>query len=68
MLFLFRGKHGPLVRTLVGTVLLALGLLLQGWLILIAIGAVLLVWGAAGLAGALRLRHRRSPRVDGRQP
>ena len=49
MLFLLRGRHGPIVRTLLGLVLLVVGLLHHGWLILTAVGAVLLVWGVLGV-------------------
>jgi hypothetical protein len=58
MLFLFRGKNGPLVRTIIGALLLIIGILAHGWLILAAIGAVLLIWGVIGLLGAQRIRHQ----------
>jgi hypothetical protein len=69
MLFLLGGQHGPLVRTILGAVMLAVGLLLlKGWLILAAIGAVLLVWGVLGLIGTLRSRQRENARGAGREP
>jgi uncharacterized membrane protein HdeD (DUF308 family) len=67
MLFLFRGTHGPLVRTLLGAIMLVVGLLHRGWLILAAIGAVLLIWGVIGIISAQRIRHQETPRGDGRQ-
>jgi hypothetical protein len=67
MLFLFRGRHGPLVRTILGAIMLVVGLLHRGWLILAAIGVVLLVWGVIGLIGAQRIRHQETPRGDGRK-
>ena len=67
MLFLFRGKHGPLVRIILGAVMLAVGLLHHGWLILAAVGAVLLIWGLIGLVSAQRIRHGESLRGDGRE-
>jgi hypothetical protein len=68
MLFLFRGKHGPLVRTMLGVVLLVAGLLHKGWLILAAIGTVLVIWGVVGLVSAQRIGHRASRPGNGRKP
>ena len=48
MLFLFRGHNGPLVRAIVGAVLLVVGIAVHGGAILVGLGAVLLVWGAIG--------------------
>ncbi|MFI6074060.1 hypothetical protein ACIA5C_21070 [Actinoplanes sp. NPDC051343] len=63
MLFLFRGRHGPMVRIVLGLVMLVVGLLHHGWLIVAVIGAVLLLWGAAGLISA----RRQTPHGNGRQ-
>ncbi|MEV6844163.1 hypothetical protein [Actinoplanes sp. NPDC051411] len=54
MLFLFRGRHGPLVRIILGAIMVAVGLLLHGWVILAAVGAVLLIWGVFGLVSEQR--------------
>jgi uncharacterized membrane protein HdeD (DUF308 family) len=67
MLFLFRGKHGPIVRIVIGAVMLLAGLLLNGWLIVAAVGAVLLVWGVIALVAAQRVRRQESLRGDGRE-
>jgi Flp pilus assembly protein TadB len=58
MLFLFRGKNGPLVRVIIGAVLVIVGIILHGWLILAGIGAVLLIWGAIALLSAQRTQRR----------
>jgi uncharacterized membrane protein HdeD (DUF308 family) len=67
MLFLFRGKHGPLVRIVLGAIMIAVGLLLHGWVILAAVGVVLLIWGVIALLGEQRNRHQGSPRGNGRE-
>ncbi len=58
MLFLFRGHNGPLVRAVVGTLLLVVGVAVAGGAILAGIGAVLLVWGGMGALGAQRARRQ----------
>jgi membrane-bound ClpP family serine protease len=58
MLFLFRGRNGPLVRVVLGAVLIVLGLVVHGGAILAGIGVVLLVWGGMGALSALRARRR----------
>jgi uncharacterized membrane protein HdeD (DUF308 family) len=68
MLFLFRGKNGPLVRVIIGAILLVVGTLAHGWLILAAIGAILLIWGAIGLVAAQRIRHQDRLHSQGRNP
>jgi uncharacterized membrane protein HdeD (DUF308 family) len=65
MLFLFRGKRGPLVRTVLGVIMILVGLLHRGWLIVAAIGVVLLIWGVFGLVSARRVEEAR--RGDGRK-
>jgi uncharacterized membrane protein HdeD (DUF308 family) len=67
MLFLFRGKHGPLVRIVLGAIMVAVGLLFNGWVILAAVGAVLLIRGVIALVGEQRIRHQESPRGNGRE-
>jgi hypothetical protein len=56
MLFLFRGHHGPLVRAIVGAVLIVVGIAVHGGAILVGIGAVALVWGGIGALNARRAR------------
>jgi membrane-bound ClpP family serine protease len=58
MLFLFRGHNAPVVRAVIGAVLLAIGLVLPHGALLAGIGAVLLVWGGIGALSSLRA-HRR---------
>ena len=55
MLFLFRGHNGPLVRAIVGALLLVVGITVHGGAILGAIGTVLLVWGGIGALSAQRV-------------
>jgi hypothetical protein len=57
MLFLFRGHHAPLVRAIVGALLVVVGIAVSGGAILVAIGAVLLVWAGVGGLGAQRARR-----------
>ena len=66
MLFLFRGHNGPLVRAIVGAVLLAVGIAVHGWAILAGIGAVLLVWGGIGALSAQRVGRRSHASSGGR--
>lgn len=68
MLFLLRGKHGPLMRTILGAAMLIVGLLLNGWLLLAAVGAVLLVWGVITLITDHVSRSRHVPTDGSRQP
>jgi hypothetical protein len=58
MLFLFRGHNGPLVRAIVGALLLVVGLAVHGGAILVGIGAVLLIWGGIGALSAQRARSQ----------
>ncbi len=58
MLFLFRGHNGPVVRAIVGALLLAAGIVIHGGAILAGIGAVLLVWGAIGALSSVRARRQ----------
>jgi hypothetical protein len=58
MLFLFRGHNGPLVRAIVGALLLVVGITVHGGAILAGIGAVLLVWGGVGALSARRLSRQ----------
>jgi hypothetical protein len=67
MLFLFRGRHGPLIRAIAGALLLAAGIVLHN-AILIAIGAVLVGWGAAGALSAHRARRYRPTGTTGGTP
>jgi predicted phage tail protein len=59
MLFLLRGSRNPAVRALVGAALVVAGIVIHGGAILIALGAVLIVWG-----GAQTLRKQRIGRAD----
>jgi hypothetical protein len=47
MIFLLGGGKNPLVRAVVGVILLVVGITIHGGAILIALGAVLIVWGTA---------------------
>ena len=58
MLFLFRGHNGPLVRAILGVLLLVVGIAVHGGAILAGIGAVLLVWGGIGALNAQRAGRR----------
>lgn len=58
MLFLFRGRNGPLVRAIVGVLFIAIGIVIHGGEIPSAVGAVLLVWGGIGALGAQRAGRR----------
>jgi hypothetical protein len=67
MLFLFRGHNGPLVRAIVGALLLAVGVVVHGGAILVGVGAVLLVWGGIGaLSSAQRAGRQRHVSSGGR--
>ena len=57
MLFLFRGHNGPVVRVIVGVLLLVAGIAVHGGAIFAGIGAVLLVWGAIGALSSERARR-----------
>jgi len=57
MIFLLGGSKSPAMRAIVGAVLLVAGILVHGAAILIAVGVVLIVWGAA-----LTLKQRRIDR------
>jgi hypothetical protein len=59
MLFLFRGRYGTAAKAAIGIALLVTGLVIHGGAILVAIGAVLVVW-----SGASGLTHLRSRRQD----
>jgi hypothetical protein len=56
MLFFFRGKYQEPARLVLGAVLLVAGLLIQHGVLLVAVGAVLAVWGVFGTAAMLRRR------------
>jgi hypothetical protein len=56
MLFLFRGRFGTAVKAAVGIALLVAGLVIHGGAVLVAIGAVLIVW--SGASGLMQLRSR----------
>jgi hypothetical protein len=47
MIYLLGGRKNPLVRVIVGAVIVLVGIVIHGGAILIALGAVLMVWGAA---------------------
>ena len=66
MLFLFRGHNGPLVRAIVGALLLVVGVAVHGGAILVGIGAVLLVWGGIGALSAQRAGRQRHVSSGGR--
>jgi hypothetical protein len=58
MLFLFRGRNGPVVRAIVGAILLAIGIAVHGGALFAGIGAVLLVWGGIGALSSQRVRRQ----------
>ena len=58
MLFLFRGHNGPVVRAIVGSILLVIGVAVPGAALLAGIGAVLFVWGGIGALSSQRLRRQ----------
>jgi hypothetical protein len=58
MLFFFRGPNGPVVRTIVGAILLAIGIVIHGGALLAGVGAVLLIWGAIGALSSYRVRRQ----------
>jgi hypothetical protein len=58
MLFLFRGHNGPIVRAIVGALLVVVGIVVHGGAILAGVGAVLLVWGGIGALSAQRAGRR----------
>jgi hypothetical protein len=62
MLFFFRGHNGPVVRAIVGAVMLVIGIAVHGGALLAGIGVVLLVWGGMGALSSQR--GRRQGRVD----
>jgi hypothetical protein len=59
MLFFFRGKYAPAVRAFLGALLVVVGVVVHGGAILAGIGAVLLVWGAAGALSSWRAGRQR---------
>jgi uncharacterized membrane protein (Fun14 family) len=58
MLFFFRGHNGPLVRAIVGTVLLVIGLAVPGTALLAGTGVVTVVWGGIGMLSSRRTRRQ----------
>jgi hypothetical protein len=57
MLFLFKGRHGPVVRAVVGAILLVVGVTVYGGALLAGIGVVLVIWGGIGALSSLRVRR-----------
>jgi uncharacterized membrane protein HdeD (DUF308 family) len=55
--FLSRSRYGPLAQVAVGAACVAIGLFVLTK-ILLALGALLIVWGLAMMAGRLRARRR----------
>jgi hypothetical protein len=64
MLFLFGGRYGPVVRAVIGAILLAVGLVLRHGALLAGIGAVLLIWGGIGALSAWRARRQHDGNGD----
>ena len=58
MLFLFRGRYSYVARAIVGAIILGIGFVITRGALLIALGALLLVWGVAGTLISLRVRNR----------
>jgi membrane-bound ClpP family serine protease len=68
MLFLFRGHNGPIIRAIVGALLLVAGIAVHGQPIFAGIGAVLFVWGAFGALSSQRARRHGQAGNNGRMP
>jgi hypothetical protein len=66
MLFLFRGHNGPAARAIIGALLAIVGIAVHGGAILVAIGAVLLVWGGTGALSTRRAGRRSQVSSSGR--
>lgn len=66
MIYLLGGRKNPLVRVIVGAVLLLAGIVIHGGAILIALGAVLMVWGAALALKKYRIDQQAQVAGDGR--
>jgi membrane-bound ClpP family serine protease len=64
MLFLFGGRNGPVVRAVIGAILLVVGLVLPRGALLAGIGAVLLIWGGFGALSARRARRQHDGNGD----
>lgn len=58
MLFFFQGKYKEPARLVLGILLVVAGLLIQHGILLVAVGAVLGLWGVFGTAAMLRRRGR----------
>jgi hypothetical protein len=61
MLLLFGGKYKEPARLVLGVLLVVVGLLIQHGVLLVAVGAVLAVWGVFGTAAKRRTAQRRAP-------
>jgi hypothetical protein len=55
MIFLLGGRKNPAIRAIVGAAVLVAGLVIHGGAILVALGAVLVVWGGAQTLKAHRI-------------
>jgi hypothetical protein len=66
MLFLFRGRYSWAIKAALGIALLITGLLTHGGALLIALGAVLIVWGGASGLKDLRARRQKTDGDQGR--
>jgi hypothetical protein len=66
MIYLLGGGKNPLVRVIVGAVIVVAGIVIHGGAILIALGAVLVVWGAAQALKKHRIDQQDKVDGDGR--
>jgi len=66
MLFLLGGRKNPAMRAIVGAVLLVAGIAIHGCAVLVALGAVLIVWGAALSLKKYRIDRQAQMAGDGR--
>jgi hypothetical protein len=66
MIFLLGGRKNPAIRAIVGAVVLVVGIVIHGGAILVALGGVLIVWGAAQTVKKHRLDHEVQVVGDGR--
>ena len=66
MLFLLGGRKNPVLRAILGALLLVAGIVIHGGAILVGIGAVLLVWAGLRALKAHRTGRQAQPTNGGR--
>jgi hypothetical protein len=65
MIFLLGGRKNPAIRAILGAVLLVAGIAIHGGAVLIALGAVLIVWGGAQTLKKQRIARSANMAGDG---